>query len=192
MTAVGARASIATMVEGPSPIPRAPAAVAALLGVLPLAPLELALGLFARSVAARHPGLFERLGRAATGKRLAVQPTDLPFVLVLTPRPGGVELELRRTLPADRDGRIAGPLAALLGMLHGAVDGDALFFSRDLLVEGDTEAILALRNALDAAEIDLAAEALAPLGPFGRPLEPALALLARVTGLPLARTEASR
>lgn len=180
------------MVEAPSPIPRAPAAVAALLDVLPLGPLELALGLLARSVAARHPGLFERLGRAATGKRLALRPTDLPLVLVLTVGPGSVELAVSRTLPGGLDGRIEGPFAALLGMLHGAFDGDALFFSRDILVEGDTEALLALRNALDAAEIDLAAEALAPLGPLGRPLGPALAQLARATGLPLVRSEVMR
>lgn len=43
-------------------------------------------------------------------------------------------------------------------MVHGALDGDALFFSRDILIEGDTEAVLALRNAVDDAEIDLAGE----------------------------------
>jgi predicted lipid carrier protein YhbT len=42
----------------------------------------------------------------------------------------------------------------LVGMLDGSYDGDALFFSRDLVIEGDTSAVLALRNALDDAEID--------------------------------------
>ena len=55
------------------------------------------------------------------------------------------------------DARIAGPLAALIGLVHGAYDGDALFFSRDLVIEGDTEAVLALRNAIDNEELDLAA-----------------------------------
>ena len=56
------------------------------------------------------------------------------------------------------DCRIAGQLSALLGLVHGAVDGDALFFSRDLVIEGDTEAALALRNAVDDAELDLSEE----------------------------------
>jgi predicted lipid carrier protein YhbT len=42
----------------------------------------------------------------------------------------------------------------LLGMIDGTYDGDALFFSRDLTIEGDTEAVLALRNALENAEFD--------------------------------------
>ena len=69
------------------------------------------------------------------------------------------------------EAHIAGPFAALLGMLHGTMDGDALFFSRDIIIEGDTEAVLALRNALDDAEIDILGEITASLGPLGPWLE---------------------
>ena len=40
----------------------------------------------------------------------------------------------------------------LLDMIDGSLDGDAMFFSRDLKVTGDTEAVVALRNALDDFE----------------------------------------
>jgi O2-independent ubiquinone biosynthesis accessory factor UbiT len=69
----------------------------------------------------------------------------------------------RLALPTTLD-PLAGGLAALLGLVYGAFDGDALFFSRDLVVEGDTGAMLALRNAIDNAEFDLAVEFPRPSG----------------------------
>ena len=90
---------------------------------------------------------------------------------------------------AAHDARIAGPLAALLGMVHGAYDGDALFFSRDLVIEGDTAAVLALRNAIDAAELDLAAEIEALAGPARGMVERIVALAEKRTGVALTRHE---
>jgi len=118
-----------------------------------------------RSVAARHPGLFERLGSHAQ-KRFGIAPTDLPFVFVIEPRPPTPRITVLRALPRHVSVRIAGPLLGLLGLIDGIYDGDALFFSRDLLIEGDIEAVLALRNALEDAEVDLIAEAAMPLGPL--------------------------
>lgn len=54
----------------------------------------------------------------------------------------------------------------LLGLLEGRCDADALFFSRELSVTGDIEAMLALRNALDDSAIDLPRE----LGRLAGPL----------------------
>ena len=71
-----------------------------------------------------------------------------------------------RARPPAHDARIAGPLSAFLAMMHGAEDGDALFFSRDLSVTGDMEAMLALRTALDDSAIDLPRELGALAGPF--------------------------
>jgi len=87
--------------------------------------------------------------------------------------------------------RISGPLSAFLGMMHGAYDGDALFFSRDLTVEGDTEAALALRNAIDDAELDLAAELQTLAGPLRAPLAAVLTAAERRTGVALHRVEGS-
>ena len=57
-------------------------------------------------------------------------------------------------------------MLALLGLIDGSYDGDALFFSRDLVVEGDVEAVLALRNAIDDAGVDLVADTAALFGPL--------------------------
>lgn len=185
------------MTETESAIPLAPRPVAAAARLMPRAPLAFLLNRLAPQVAARHPGLFRRLGVHA-GKAFAIDPTDLPLVFLLTPRPGGAAdaapriTVLRGRTGAERaDARIAGPLAALLGMVHGAYDGDALFFSRDVIFEGDTEAAVALRNAIDDAELDLTAEAAALLGPLGRPAPDIARMVERATGLVLTRPDAA-
>ncbi len=76
-------------------------------------------------------------------------------------------------------------MLSLIDLLGGRVDGDALFFSRDLVIEGDTEAVLTLRNAIDGAGIGLVEIADSALGPLAglarRVLGPAAALLRRAT-----------
>jgi predicted lipid carrier protein YhbT len=186
------------MDESRTEIPEAPRLAQAAAGLLPRAPLQILLNRLAPKVAERHPGLFRRLGPHAA-KTFAIDPTDLPLAFLLTPRPGGVETappRIRIVRGAVREGeadaRIAGPLAALLGMVHGVYDGDALFFSRDVIFEGDTEAAVALRNAIDDAELDLAAEAAELMGPLGRGA-PVLARIAgRATGLAFTRPEPER
>ena len=184
--------------SGSTTIPVAPAALAPLLRRLPLLPLRLLMQQVAGSIGRRHPGLFLRLEEHA-GKRFLIDPTDLPIVFRLEPRPHRPVLEPRRRNDAggrntgDWDARIAGPLAALLAMVHGVYDGDALFFSRDIVIEGDMEAALALRNALDDAEIDLLAEAATALGSAG-PVVERLARgivppLSRLSGLALTRAD---
>lgn len=152
------------------PVPMLPPLLARIVRPLPLTPLQLPLSMVLRSVVARHPHIFERLGDHA-GKRFGLEPSDLPFSFVLVPHPKRPSLTVVRRLPAGLPIRIAGPLLALLGLVDGSYDGDALFFSRDLMVEGDVEAVLALRNAIDDAGIDLVADAAAlfgPLAPLGQ------------------------
>lgn len=155
--------------------------------------LRFTLQQLAENVAQRRPGLFARLdGHAA--KVFLVDPTDLPLVFRLRPHPDRPTIEpRRRDMAGVWDARIAGPFGALLGLIHGAFDGDALYFSGDIVFEGDTEAVVALRNALDDAEIDLVAEAAAVLGPAGEPIEKLarflLPMASRLTGLALARVD---
>jgi predicted lipid carrier protein YhbT len=132
---------------------------------LPLEPLRWALARVLRSVASRHPGLFQRLGPHAH-KRFGIEPTDLPFAFVIAPHPRTPTIAVMRALPRDVSVRIAGPLIALLGLIDGSYDGDALFFSRDLVIEGDMEAVLALRNAIEDAGVDLVADTAVLFGPF--------------------------
>ena len=151
-------------------VPMLPPLLTRIVRPLPLTPLQLPLSMVLRSVVARHPHIFERLGEHAD-KRFGLEPSDLPFSFVLVPHPTRPSLTAVRRLPAGLPIRIAGPLLALLGLVDGSYDGDALFFSRDLVVEGDVEAVLALRNAIDDAGIDLVADAAAlfgPLAPLGQ------------------------
>jgi len=148
-----------------SSVPKLPGLFSRGLAPLPLEPLQWSLGRVLRTVAARHPELFERLGSHAL-KRFGVAPTDLPFAFVIEPRPCTPRIAVVRALPRGLAVRIVGPLFALLGLVDGSYDGDALFFSRDLVIEGDFEAVLALRNALEDAEVDLVAEAAAQFGPL--------------------------
>ncbi len=167
-------------------IPQAPAALALVLQLLPLVPLSLSLTAYARHVARHHPSLFRRLG-AYNHTRFVLDPTDLPFVICLDPNGGVPHVTLTRGR-SDGAARIAGPLAALLGLVHGAFDGDALFFSRDLVIEGDTSAALALRNAIDDAELDLSQEITRFSGPFVAPLQRLFVLIERRSGVSLTRS----
>ncbi len=155
-------------------------------------PLALAADRLVESLGRRHPSFFARLGEHAR-KVFLIDPTDLPIVFCLAPAPARPRLEiLREDEKASWDARVAGPLSALLGLVHGAFDGDALFFSGDIAIEGDTEAVLALRNAIDNEEIDLAAEAMALLGPLRSlaegPTRRVLAIAESMSGVALTRS----
>ena len=176
-------------------LPRFPNLVDQVVRRLPTLPLDLALKRFIGSLAERHPSLFSRLDDQAQ-KTFLIDPIDVSIAFVLKPDPAMPRLEAVKRAPdgsivAARDARIAGPRAALVGMVHGAFDGDALFFSRDIVIEGDTEAVLALRNAVDDAEIDLAEEVAAVTGPasnfVAEIFRRAAPVAERMTGLPLTR-----
>jgi len=174
-------------------IPRFPSPARRLISPLPPGLLGPLMRRLVRQTASAHPDLFARLGEHAA-KTYEIAPTDLPMAFTLKPDPGNPQIEVRRTnRPVQWDCRIAGPLAALLGMIHGAYDGDALFFSRDIVIEGDTAAGLALRNAIDNAELDLFEEALDMLGPLKPRLAPRLrplvASVGQRTGVALQRVE---
>ena len=132
---------------------------------LPLTPLEWGVAASLTRVFAQHTGMFDRLGDNAF-KRYGIEPTDLPFAFILTPDPAGPRIEALRSLKGhDVAARIAGPFLVLLDMVRGRLDGDALFFSRDIVVEGDMEAVVALRNALDAEAVDIVVETAHAFGP---------------------------
>lgn len=172
-------------VPGPFALPALPVPEAARRAAF--AALSALLSRLLRSTAMRHPSVLRRMGGAA-GARFCLDVTDAPVLLVMEPALGRIRAFARDAAPG-RDAIIRGRLAAFLSMLHGAEDGDALFFSGELEIEGDTGAVLALRNALDDAELDLTEE-LASLSPRLAPLLRRLSALAeRRTGWPLSRAE---
>ncbi len=113
----------------------------------------------------RHADLFQRLS-GLNAPAVLVDPVDLPLVFVLRLDPQAPALKVLRDPGEERvTAAVRGPMTTLIGLLEGRIDGDALFFSRDLVIEGDTEAIVALRNALDGAEIDVIADMASVFGP---------------------------
>ena len=116
-------------------------------------PLGLFLGRAIRRLARRRPGLFERLGPHRTA-RFLIEPTDLAFSFLVIPDGEGTSVRIARTgRPPAYDVAVRGPLLMLMGLLDGTYDGDALFFNRIISVTGRTEALLALRNTLEDAEL---------------------------------------
>lgn len=133
-----------------------------------------------RIVLRRHSGCLERMAEWGQA-RVLVDPIDLPFVILLRPEPNHPSLKaLRRSETVEADAIIRGPLDMLIELAEGRVDGDTLFFSRELIVEGDTEVVVALRNAVDGAGIDMIADIVAALGPFGRPFRAAASMGTRL------------
>tara|TARA_B100000315_G_scaffold220156_1_gene222579 strand:+ start:932 stop:1477 length:546 start_codon:yes stop_codon:yes gene_type:complete len=158
------------------------------LSLMPLAPLQPLLAAALAVMRRQHPAVFERLDEL--GEPLfVIDPIDLPFIFAM--RPAGLRPSLLAQREIDTDQATAiirGPLPMLIDLLEGRLDGDALFFSRELSVEGDTEAVLVLRNAVDSDEINLFEDVLAILGPLAGPLRfAAEARNAVVTGWNAAR-----
>lgn len=125
----------------------------------------------------RHPKLFDRLG-SHRDKRYAFVPTDLDLTFVVTPRRRALVVLRGPNRPAV-DVRIAGSIVTLLALLEGRLDGDAEFFARGVSVEGDMEAALALRNAMDDCRIDLPTDFAPAWGPLRRPAHAGLVALRR-------------
>ncbi len=106
-----------------------------------------------RSLIARRPDLMARLGDTAEVP-IAVVPDDLPHAFHLSldrqnPRVRIVDKDKTRGAAAV----IRAPFLVLLGLLDGTFDGDAVFFSRSLRIEGRMDHVLALRNTLEEADL---------------------------------------
>lgn len=169
------------------PAPLTPVLLAGLAArPVPPAAFQPLLTLAMAGVVRRHEAAFARLADLGDSVFL-IDPVDLPVDFLLRPGAAPPSLTAVRSGGADiaPTATIRGTLLSLIDLLEGRVDGDALFFSRDLAVEGDTEAVLVLRNAVDGADIDLIEVVAATLGPLGglarRLLRPADAALRRMT-----------
>ena len=129
-----------------------------------------------RRIAERHPSLFDRLGPHQTTDFL-IDPVELPFALHLRPDPQALVFRAVPRAQVPRAGAvIRGRFLLLLELMDSEEDGDAAFFSRDLEVTGDTEAVVRLRNALDDVDGSIAEET---AGMFGAPGRAILARLRR-------------
>jgi predicted lipid carrier protein YhbT len=148
-----------------------------LLAPIPLFVIQPILNTVANHVARSRPDLFARLG-PHLNKRFLIDPVELPFVLVLVPNPAAPNLKAyRRHEEPQHHASITGTFFNLFEMMEGTSDGDALFFARDLIIAGDIEAVVALRNALDDFEGNVADTALEVLGPLSKPAALVISML---------------
>ena len=102
-----------------------------------------------------YPGVASRL-QSIDGKTFLIAPAEFPFAIMAQVSKTGMMKASLAEHPMSADVYVKGTLAGLIEMLEGESDGDALFFSRQLQVEGDTEALLTLRNALDSENVRVA------------------------------------
>lgn len=140
------------------------------LRAVPLAVVQPAIDQAMSTLHRRHPEVFERLADLDNPVFL-IDPVDLPIRFVMRPDPLIPTLEVigESDPVTDASAIIRGPLANLIELLEGRSDGDAQFFSRSLIIEGDTEHVVALRNAVDGADIDVLTDLLSSLGPLATP-----------------------
>lgn len=149
--------------------PRPRISAALVLGMMfapvPVTAAQALLTKAARNLWRRHAHAVARL---ESDSRILVDPLDLPWRLVVCPGHGPPELEIvGRDADVRADAAVRAPAAALIALLEGRADGDALFFSRELAIEGDTAAVVALRNAIEGAGIHVIEDILAPFGAVG-------------------------
>lgn len=120
-------------------------------------PVEMLLNLAIKRAWQRSANAFGRLGRFQ-GHPYLIDPEDLPvaFELTLNAHGGAVKVVRRPLQPLGYVAEISGELMDLLALFDGSADADATFFAGGLTVRGDTGAVLALHNALEAADLRLA------------------------------------
>jgi len=138
-----------------------------LIAATPPPVLDLGAAALLRAMARNHPDLFRVLAERRRTV-IAIELTDLPRRFLLQFGDGAPSLELTDARATDADASVKGSLEALLALFEGRVDSDALFFTREIVVAGDTSAVVALRNILDREPISVLDEAASLLGPLRR------------------------
>ncbi|MES0882536.1 ubiquinone anaerobic biosynthesis accessory factor UbiT [Roseibium sp. SCP14] len=130
-----------------------PPVVSTLIAPLPRTPMEMLLSKLTKQLVARRPELLRRLGEVVKVP-IAIVPDDMPhaFLLSLDDTRSSVTICDKNKI-SEAEAVVRAPFLVLLGLLDGTYDGDALFFTRDLRIEGKTEYVLALRNTLEDAEL---------------------------------------
>lgn len=153
-----------TTIQDTDPTPRRAGLPVSMLRTM----LQPVLSRVVRKIAADHPEMFERIAPYQQADFL-IAPKELPFALHLRPDPDAPLFRMVQKAPLPpHDAMIEGPFYLLLNLVDGESDGDAAFFSRDLAISGNTEAVVSLRNALDDIDGSIAQETANLFGPPGR------------------------
>jgi len=156
---------------------RLPKLIGTALTPVPLVLIQPVLAKLVRDIAKRRPELFERLG-PHTGTFFMIEVDEFPFLLRLLPDPKAPKLTAhRRHENIEFGASIGGPFMTLFTIIDGNSDSDAMFFSRDVRVGGNTEAAVCLRNAMDDLEGSVVDDILDIGGPLFAPLRLVMAHL---------------
>lgn len=148
------------------------------LRAVPLPVIQKSVEKISENMQKKYPHFVERLADLEEPSWL-INPIDMPFAFYLDVKDKHLKIKALRKegeMP-EAAAFIHASLPNLLKMMNGSSDGDALFFTRDLNIEGSTEAVVALRNAIDATGVDVAQEILAATGPLAGPAQKASGFL---------------
>ena len=145
------------------------------MSLMPARVLDRSVSVVMSKMRMRHPKLFKNLA-ALSPALVVLEPTDLPHSFAIEIGQDPVSFFVIHGQLPEPAAQVSGTLQSLVDMLEGRVDGDTLFFSRDIRITGDTSVIVALRNTLDREEIDLFHEITSLCGPFAQPAKIALTL----------------
>jgi len=149
---------------------------------VPLFAIQPILDRLVRDITTRRPEMFDRLGPHTT-TRFVIDVDEFPFVLMLRPDPTAPRMTAhRRSENIAHGASIGGPFMTLFQILDGDGDSDALFFSRQVRVGGDTEAAMCLRHALDDLEGSVVDDIMKIGGPLYAPLRLILSRLRHQAG----------
>ncbi len=102
----------------------------------------------------KHPSIFNRLSEEEID--FVIDAIDLPFMFYLKISKSSPILKaIKKTEKPYPSATIKGTLINLLRLFEGKVDGDAMFFSKELTIEGSTATTVALRNAIDGEDMSI-------------------------------------
>jgi predicted lipid carrier protein YhbT len=132
-----------------------------------------------RGLARTRPTLLANLA-ALEPAVVSIAPIDLPyrFALAVGCAPPRLRIVDRGASPADAE--VSATVATLVDLLEGRIDSDTLFFRRDLVITGNTQVVVGLRNVLDREELNVAEELGALCGPLRPPARAVAQALERV------------
>jgi predicted lipid carrier protein YhbT len=140
----------------------------AFIGATPKPALDLGAAALLTAMRRNHPRLFAVLAEQRQ-TRILVELTDPPRRFLLQYGDGAPSLRVvDEAGDVAADAELKGGLEAMMALLEARVDGDALFFTRELAVSGDAAAVVTLRNILDRETINVLDEASSLFGPLRR------------------------
>ena len=127
--------------------------VAIALRAMSLEELNLLLCQALKAMQDRYADAFTQLNKAGS-LVYAIDPTDLPFILLFSPDTQAPFLRaVYEVNPDEVTATIEGTFIVITRLLEGEADGDALVLSRDLAIRGNSEATYALKGVLVGREL---------------------------------------